>query len=233
MAILNPVPSVRQLVRLGVFSCHLVEEDDGLALFDTNLPGSAPGIAAEIARLGKPLRQIFLTHAHSDHVGSLDALAERFPQAEIITTARTARLLSGDRSLDPDEVGMALKGGYRTTRTTPTRLVEDGEEYAGFRAVATPGHAVGHVSWQQVSTGFVFCGDALVSAGGGLHVSGVFRLGFPFPYFATASCPKALESARKLAALAPTALLPVHGPAIRDPAAALARAIDEAARAFG
>lgn len=232
MSVRTPVPRVHQLVRLGLFSCYLVETDDGLTLIDTNFFGSTPGIRAEVERLGKPLRRILITHAHADHVGSLDALAEAFPGIDIAASRRTARLLAGDRSLDADEAGLSLKGGYLTTRTRPNLLVDDGQIVAGFRAIDTPGHAIGHMSWMEITSGYLFAGDALASAGGGLHVTGVFRLGFPFPYFVTASRAQALASARKLAAARPTAIFPVHGRAVLDPAEDLARAIAEAERAF-
>lgn len=173
---------------------------------------------------------MLLTHAHADHVGSLDAIKEAFPDAEIVAGRRTARLLSGDRTLDPAEQGLALKGGFATTSTRPSIVVDADGEYAGFRAIDTPGHAVGHISWLQLDTGYLFAGDAFVSAGGGLHVTGVFRLGFPFPYFATASRTLAVESARRIAELGPTVILPVHGPAVSDPRKDITAAIADAER---
>jgi flavorubredoxin len=59
-------------------NAYLVREDDGLTLIDTMIGGSA----------GK--------------VGSLDELKENLPQAEVIISARDARLLARDMSLDPD-----------------------------------------------------------------------------------------------------------------------------------
>ncbi|GGL71151.1 MBL fold metallo-hydrolase [Wenxinia marina] len=231
MPTLHPAPSVRQIVRLGAFSCHLVEHENDLTLIDTNFAGSHKGVLAEVERIGKPLARVLITHAHSDHVGALDALTAALPDVEVVASARTARLLAGDRSLDPDEAGMKLRGGYTTVKTRPGRLVADGDVVAGFRTIATPGHAVGHVSYLHEPTGHLFSGDALISAGGGLHVSGVFRLRFPFPYFATASLPMAVDSARRLAAQSPTAIFPVHGPAVPDAGPALQRALAEAERA--
>ncbi len=229
MAILQSAPGVRQITRLGAFSCHLVEHDDGLTLVDTNFAGSLKAILQQVTQLGKPLRRVLLTHAHADHVGSLDALKAALPGIDVVAGRRTAQLLTGDRTLEPEEQGLSLKGGFVRTSTRPNVVLDDGESHAGFTVVATPGHAVGHVSWLQVETGYLFAGDAFISVGG-LHVTGVFRPSFPFPYFATASHGQAIESARRIAALRPTVLLPVHGPAVPEPAAPIARAIEEAER---
>jgi glyoxylase-like metal-dependent hydrolase (beta-lactamase superfamily II) len=39
-----------------------------------------------------PIRRIVLTHAHFDHVGSLDALARALPGVEVLISARDVRL---------------------------------------------------------------------------------------------------------------------------------------------
>jgi glyoxylase-like metal-dependent hydrolase (beta-lactamase superfamily II) len=38
--------------------------------------------------------RILPIHAHGDHVGSVDALKERLPHAEVIASTRYARLLA-------------------------------------------------------------------------------------------------------------------------------------------
>ena len=66
---------VHQINRFRFVNAYLVEEEDGLTLVDTMLPRSDERILAAAAALGKPIRRIALTHAHQDHIGSLDALA--------------------------------------------------------------------------------------------------------------------------------------------------------------
>ena len=109
-----------RLTRLRAVNAFLVVEDDGLTLVDTMIPGSRDGILEAARGLGAPIVRIALTHAHGDHVGSLDALAEALPQAEVSISARDARLLGGDRTLDPGEPPSKLRG-YPTTRSKPGR----------------------------------------------------------------------------------------------------------------
>ena len=47
--------------------------------------------------------RIALTHAHGDHVGGLDHLAPALPDAEVLISARDARLLGKDMTPDPGE----------------------------------------------------------------------------------------------------------------------------------
>jgi glyoxylase-like metal-dependent hydrolase (beta-lactamase superfamily II) len=52
-------------------NCHVVELPERLVLVDAPLRVvDARRVAAEIARLGKPLDQVLLTHAHPDHVAT-------------------------------------------------------------------------------------------------------------------------------------------------------------------
>ncbi|NJL93009.1 MAG: MBL fold metallo-hydrolase [Anaerolineae bacterium] len=112
-----------QLTRfLGAFNCYLVREDDGFTLIDTNLPGSAPGILQAAQQLGQPIRRIVLTHAHNDHVASLDALVAALPGVEVIASEREAPILEGDLRLKPGEPQAKLRGGYTQPQTKPSRL---------------------------------------------------------------------------------------------------------------
>ena len=84
---------VHQVTKWKFVNCYLVVEDDGLTLVDTMLPRSTPTILAAAEQLGAPITRIALTHAHGDHIGSLDALHAALPDAEVIISTRDARLL--------------------------------------------------------------------------------------------------------------------------------------------
>ncbi|MGH2391328.1 MAG: MBL fold metallo-hydrolase [Chloroflexota bacterium] len=216
------------LPNLFPINCYLVREDDGFTLVDTGMRG-APAILAAAAKLGAPIRRIALTHAHADHVGTLDDLHKALPDADVLISARDARPLAGDRSVDPDEAGRKLRGGWKTCTTKPTRLLEVGARVGSLEVVAAPGHTPGHVAFLDTRDRALIAGDALQTRGG-IAVSGIVRPLFPFPAMATWHTPTALASARALRALNPSLLTVGHGSAVAQPAAAMDQAIAAAER---
>jgi glyoxylase-like metal-dependent hydrolase (beta-lactamase superfamily II) len=224
-----------QLTRLPtVFpvNCYLVREQDGLTLVDAGLPGSAPAMLAVARTLGAPITRILLTHAHSDHTGSLSALHAALPDVEIAITARDARLFDGDRSLDAGEPQTRIKGGPAKGSARPTRLLSPGEQVGSLLVIASPGHTPGHAAFFDTRDGSLIAGDAYQTRGG-IAVSGIIRPLFPFPALVTWHLPTALKSAQALADLRPTRLAVGHGDVLEAPATAMARAIAEAERKVG
>ena len=218
-----------RLPRVFPMNAYFVREDDGLTLIDTGMAGGAPGILQAAEQLSAPITRIVLTHAHMDHVGSLDALHAALPQAEVLISERDARFLRGDMSLDAAERSMQLRGSYLTAKTPPTRLLRDGDSVGSLRVIATPGHTPGHIALFDPREGDVIAGDAFQTQGG-LAVSGVLRWRFPFPAMATWSRTAALASARRLRALLPGRLAVGHGAVLDQPLALMDEVIDAAAR---
>src|SRR5947209_7469591 len=213
-----------QLTHLGAINCYLVREEDGLTVIDTGMSGQAQAIVREASKLGLPIVRIVLTHAHVDHVGSLDALHAALPQAQIAISERDARFLSGDKSLDPSEPQVPLRGGYPVCRTVPTLLLHEGDRIGSLEVIATPGHTPGHPAFFDTRDRTVIAGDAFQTQGG-VAVSGTFEWLFPLPALATWHKGLALESARKLLALQPSELAVGHGRVLSQPQAAMEHAI--------
>ncbi len=213
-----------QLTHLVAFNCYLLREDDGFTLIDTNMSGQAQAIMREANKLGLPIVRILLTHAHVDHVGSLDALHAALPHAQVAISERDARFLTGDKSLDSSEPQVPLRGGYPICTTKPELLLHEGDRVGSLEVVATPGHTPGHVAFLDTRDRTVIAGDAFQTQGG-VAVSGTFELLFPLPALATWHKGLAQESARKLLALQPSLLAVGHGRMLSQPQAAMEHAI--------
>ena len=172
-------------------------------LVDTLTPGNAGLIEAALAAAGlgwDALRHVILTHAHPDHAGSAaDALALA-PRATAWIAAAEAHLVPLPRSSQP---------------------LADGDEVAGLRIVATPGHSPGHFSVFDAAGSTVIFGDAAHNVDGALG-----PIGPPF----TSDAAQAAASLARLAALGFERALFAHGPAIETGAARALAAVLDAAR---
>jgi glyoxylase-like metal-dependent hydrolase (beta-lactamase superfamily II) len=219
---------IHRVTQFGLVNAYLVEEEDGLTLIDTMLPRGDKKILAASESLGLPIRRIALTHAHGDHIGSLDALAAVLPGVEVLISARDARLLAKDMSLDPGEPEDKLRGDYRGAETKPTRTFEPGERIGSLEIHASAGHTPGHVAFLDTRDRTLYCGDAYATVGG-VATAAQRNLRFPLVRMGTWHRPTALESARALRALDPARLAPGHGKVIDAPGAAMDRAIGRGA----
>lgn len=230
MKLIREMPDLYRLVGRLPINSYFVREDDGLTLVDANLPGRATQIVETALRLELPIRRIILTHAHMDHTGSLDAICELLPSADVFIGARESRLLEQNFSLDRTEPQKKIRGRFAPVKTKPG-LLDPGDHVCSLRALSTPGHTPGHFSFFDERNGALLAGDAFQTAGG-LAVAGDFRLLFPFPAIFTWDKMLALESARLLRDLNPTCLAPGHGRVVQLPLAKIDRAIRRAARNF-
>jgi glyoxylase-like metal-dependent hydrolase (beta-lactamase superfamily II) len=222
--------SLTRISRFGFVNAYLVEEEDGLTLVDTALPGSAKAIQAAAETLGRPIVRIALTHAHRDHIGSLDALAKALPGVEVLISERDARLLAKNKTTDPGEPPEAkMRGSYPGAKTAPTRTLTPGDRVGSLEVIAAPGHTPGHIAFLDTRDNTLIAGDAYSTIGGVATTAKVNPL-FPFPVIATWHKATALETARTLRALDPARLAVGHGPIVDAPAAAMDKAIEKAAR---
>jgi len=215
-----------QLARFGLVNCYLVRESDGFTLIDTNLSGSAKEILAAAEAAGAPIRRILLTHAHVDHVGSVDELASLLPAVTIAASKRTLPLLQrpADKTLQPGEPQEKFSGGLPGISASVTNILSDGDRFGSLLCIDTPGHIPGHMAFLDEREGTLFAGDALVTVGR-LSVCGWTPWYFSLPSFVMWSKPLALESARKLLGYPIERYASGHGPVREGGLPALEKAI--------
>jgi glyoxylase-like metal-dependent hydrolase (beta-lactamase superfamily II) len=163
---------VREIVdgvwEIGIRHVHafLILAGDGLVLVDAGLPNKAEQLSAAIRMTGRDLSDvhtILVTHRHPDHIGSLAAI-QRSTGAEIVAHRDDVPVITG---AEPQPVhGLMTRLAAPFMKVEPVRVdrVLDGAGATGvqdIRAVHTPGHTPGHVSFMlDRAGGVLFVGDA-------------------------------------------------------------------------
>ena len=217
-------PNLIPLNRLRFVNAYLGREDDGFTLVVTTTGGAADALIAAAQQAGGAIRRIALTHGHGDHVGSLDALKDRLgADVEVLMPELDARIHAGEKVVDGK-----LPGSWPKLKTVPDVRLHAGDRVGSLEVVASPGHSPGHVAFLDARDRSLIAGDAFTSYGR-VAVPTFLYLRFPFAAMATWDKGKTVESARALRALDPPLLVVGHGPAVRDPAAAMDAAIARAA----
>jgi len=137
-------------VGFGGLSVALIDTGAGLILIDGAVPQAVPAVEENIRKLGFALEDvkfILSTEPHFDHAGGLAALA-RDTGATVVASPEAARVLEAGQS-GPDDPQLPWLPPFPKVETV--RAVKDGETITlgavTVRAVATPGHTAGSMSW--------------------------------------------------------------------------------------
>ena len=195
------------------------------------------------------IERILITHAHPDHYGLAQSIAEasgaaiHFPERERRRVGNRAMLYETGRLLM--EAGMPLElllkmDEARKKDPRPgidhERLlsVHEGDVFAfetlerageGFELVAhvMPGHTGGHVVYLEASSATLFAGDQLLPA---TSPNPLLEPDLDNPGERRASLVEYLDSLRRMAALDLRLVYPGHGPPVEDPGGLIRQTLD-------
>lgn len=148
------------------------------------------------------LARVLVTHGHPDHASGAEAIAQRWPGTPFAKMSWPER----DQHFPVD--WLSLRDGD---------VVAAGDTQ--LRAVHTPGHAPDHLCFFEEESRILFCGDLVIKGN---------TVVIPSSHGGNLS--EYLSSLRRTVELAPTKLLPGHGPEIDDPAELITEYLDHRRR---
>ena len=231
---LEPIAPRVWLLRGGLtrlMNVYLLEEDDGVVVFDAGEKGMASAIAAAAARLGG-INRVVLGHGDTDHRGSAPELSKVAPVLCHPDAVAQAEGSGGRDYWDLQKLPATVRLVHRFMHRFiwdggPVKIsgtVAAGERIAGFEVVELAGHAPGQIGLWREDDGVALVSDTVYLT---------TMLGRPtaahVPHEAyNQDTGRARESIRRLAALRPKVvgvghLGPMTGPGVVEELEAAAR----------
>jgi glyoxylase-like metal-dependent hydrolase (beta-lactamase superfamily II)/predicted ester cyclase len=209
---------------------YLIEDEDGVTLFDAGARTMTRAVARAGARLGG-IKRVVLGHGHTDHRGTAPAIgAPVYCHPDEVIDAEgsggfrywpegLAGIPTPHRQVQRLMHRYAWDGGPVSIAGT----VSEGDDVAGFKVIELPGHAPGQIGLLRESDRLALVSDCFYTLDiwgrdSDPHV--------PFPVY-NYDTEQARASMRKLAEMEPAAAWPGHAkPLTGDVRGALLRAAD-------
>jgi glyoxylase-like metal-dependent hydrolase (beta-lactamase superfamily II) len=221
------VPGLHWVERIWDTKVYILFDEERLVVIDAATPGRAGAVWQSLHSLGyapKAVDQIWLTHGHIDHIGSVAAL-KRDSGARVVAHRADAPLVNGSahHELGPSPAAgtyqklydWAVRHVFRHRPTEVDQPVDDGDKLDGWQVVHTPGHTAGSVCFYNPERRIIIVGDALNHRRG--------RLGVPPPMFSV-DMAQAHASIHRIASLDFEVCCFGHGPVLRENARARVQA---------
>lgn len=139
-------------------NCYLLIDNGHAAIVDPS--ASTTAILSRLDAFECTLDTILLTHGHFDHLMSLDALREAFPQVKAYIHTEDAPMLS-DGNKNAYTTFFEKEGVWREAEEVlyDGQIIPVGE--ATLKVIHTPGHSPGSVCFLNEADGFIITGDLL------------------------------------------------------------------------
>jgi hydroxyacylglutathione hydrolase len=160
----------------------------------------------------RKLSMLALTHVHPDHQGIARLVCQRY-SIPLACHAADVPSMEGRRPMLPDNVFIRCSTRlWSGPACTVDRVLQEGDELAGFRVYHTPGHTPGHVMLFRESDRVAIVGDVL----NGMNLATTWPGLHEPPRFFCTDANENRQSIRRLAELEPRLLCFGHGPPLRD-----------------
>jgi hydroxyacylglutathione hydrolase len=207
-------PGVWRLKELPAPTINVYLAED--VLIDAGRSWDKRRIFAELE--GREISMLALTHVHPDHQGCAKAVCEA-RNVPLACHADDVGAMEGKRPVQEaganNPVNRLIRAIWEGPPYEVERVLQEGDEVAGFRVVHAPGHARGEVIFFRESDRVAICGDVIRNMSYATGLPGIKEPPGVFTYDPAEN----RRSIRKLAALDPSLILPGHGPVVTDMAA--------------
>ena len=123
------------LPRLFPINAYVYETADALIVLDMGVSNFVKSVQSIEAKTAKPVTHLLVTHGHSDHVSGISVFSKAYPDAEIVVSAREARILRGNLSFQVVGVTGHTPGSVAYLAHDGTMIAGDAFQTRGGLAV--------------------------------------------------------------------------------------------------
>ncbi len=214
---------------------YAIPDEKGFSLIDVGCGGYSgiENLKNGLAYWGLDLQKlhtVVLSHAHPDHMGAISWIMENVNPTVYIHDLEVTSAMDSVNLLDTFDISLAKEkfippeedenfqkfdlfkvftdSGCNMGEVKNLTRIHDGDILSmgdfSFQVLHTPGHSPGHISLFEKNHGILFAGDLIGVTPAWYSPSSGGVTGY-------------LDSLSKFKALAPTTILPSHGPIIEDP----------------
>jgi len=162
-----------EYVHPGHAAAHIVQQGERAAFVDVGTNDSVPYLLAALDTLGiarAAVDYVLLTHVHLDHAGGAGRLMRELPNATAVLHPRgaphmidPAKLIAGSKAVYGEERFRRLYGELVPIPAQRVHVTQDGDRLslAGrkFEILHTPGHALHHQAFVDLTHACIFTGD--------------------------------------------------------------------------